>query len=331
MKVRQATANNEKNNGGKRMVNGDLREVYNAIETYYADDGVVEIYGIMYAFLRSIEAKETIFVLTETIEHDGESYNVFTMLNDEDDHEVFPLFTDFSEMSRVKAELESTTERLNVGIMDLGYVLKFLVERQLCDGIAVNPISQNFSAPLAFYNELLRRQLVSHVTLIQADITDLHTDAIVCPTDENFSGTSGVDAAVQSACGEELQNEIAGEKLNIADVAATENVGDLHCKYVFFTRGPIRSENIDHHAALYDCYYNCMNVAKQAGCTSIAFPNISAGVNGVPFEMVMDAATRAVTTWLGENSDYAIDVYFCSYEDGDKERYQSFFDSLAKR
>lgn len=60
--------------------------------------------------------------------------------------------------------------------MDLKYVINFLVERQLCDGIMVNPASQNFNMPLPFYEDVLQRNPVSHITLIQADITELYDE-----------------------------------------------------------------------------------------------------------------------------------------------------------
>lgn len=306
------------------MANGDLRQIYNAIETYYADDGVVEVCGIMNAFIRSIEAEEKLFVITETVEHNGEKHNVFTMIYDEEGHKVFPLFTDMNELIPLKRHLE-IENRCNLGIMELGFVLNFLVERQLCDGIVVNPTSQNFNAPLHFYEDILNRELSSHITLIQADITELYTDAIVSSTDEFLSGTAGVDAAIQQAGGAKLTEKIQ-ERLNISDVLGVKSTGDLHSRLVLFTRGPVYSEEMNYDD-LYYCYYNCMNVAKQAECTSIAFPCICAGENGVPMNIVMSVSTKAVLDWLEANDDFKIDVYFCCYEDGDKENYQNYFDT----
>lgn len=309
------------------MTNSGLREVYNAIATYYADDGEVEVYGIMNAIIRSMEAEEKIFVLTENKKYEGETYTVFVMLNDQEGHEVFPLFTDMSELLPIKQMIEGKS-RVNVASMDLKYVLNFLVERDLCDGIVVNPAGQDFNMPLAFYEDVLKQELESHITLIQANITELYTDIIVSSTDEFLCGKTGVDAAIQKAGGAELRKEIQGQRLNVADVIGIESTGELHSKYVFFTRGPVYTETMSSQA-LYDCYYNSMNVAQQAECTSIAFPCIGAGENSVPIELVIDISTRAVTDWLEKHADFKIDVYFCCYEEGVRELYQKFFDGLV--
>lgn len=88
------------------MAECELKEIYNAIETYLADEGDVEVFGIMNAFIRSMEEERKLYVMTETKEYEGKKYNAFVMLNDEEGHVVFPLFTDVSELYPVKEVLE---------------------------------------------------------------------------------------------------------------------------------------------------------------------------------------------------------------------------------
>lgn len=305
----------------------NLEQVYNAIATFQEDSGTVEVIGIRNAFVRAMMEESKIFVLTEKIEYLGENASAFVILNDGEGHVVFPLFTDLHELMPIKQSME-WEKRLDVSIMELSDVLMMLVSRELCDGVVVNPASLNFSVPLAFCRDVLSSELTSHVTLIHADITELHTDAIVSSTDESISGAAGVDAAIQAKGGEVLREQVREQQLGLADVMGIRKTGDLHAKYVFFTRAPAYSENMSLQA-LYDCYYNCMNVAQQSGSTSIAFPCIGAGQNGIPMELVIEISTKAVIDWLGEHEDYRIDVYFCCYEEGHKEMYQAYFDSIA--
>lgn len=301
-----------------------LTKIKNAICTYNSAEGITEVHEIMNAFWHAMQEKEKVYVLTKTI---AQKYNEYVILDDGEGHAVFPLFTDIQELLPVKAAIEKDI-RLNACIMDLDYVLRFLVEGELCDGIVINPASLNFNMPNPFYEDILDFQPASHITLIHADITDLYTDAIVSPTDEFLSGTGDVDAAIQQAGGAELKEEIREERLGIADVIGTESCGCLHSRLVFFTRPPVYTENMNYRA-LYDCYYNCMNVAQQAECTSIAFPCIGVGKNGIPMDAVIRISTNAVIDWLSEHEDYVIDVYFCCSRAEDKEKYQNYFDGRA--
>ena len=311
------------------MANMDLDKVYKAIATYLMGEGNVELYGIRNALIRAMEADALIYVLTRKQEVDGAMRSSFVLMNDGSGNVVFPLFTDLHELMSVKRVMEGMDTRLDVGIMELKQVLTLLVESGLCDGVVVDPDSLRFNIPLAFYADVLQASLSSHVTLIHADITDLCTDAIVSSTDQYLSGTTGVDAAIRQKGGSELREAVQDVELGIADVLRVEAAGELCSEYVLLTRAPVYSENMSQQA-LYDCYYNCMNVAQQSGCESIAFPCIGAGGHGVPMPMVMEISTAAVTSWMAEHPDYVIDVYFCCYEDGYKEMYQAFFDSLAQ-
>ena len=312
------------------MANGDLSIIRNAINTYNAGENVVEVYGIMHAFIRAMENKEDMFVLTETHEANGEEFSTFLTLTDTDDHVVFPMFTNMQELLRVKAAIGATDTRINVAIMSIDFVIPFLVEKNVCEGIVVDPESLNFNAPISFYEDMLKRSLSSHITLIKADITRLHTDAIVSSTDEHLSGSAGVDAAIQQAAGSEFCENVHKEHLDYADVIGTEAAGELRSKYVFFTRGIEYTGDDDKaYNCYYSCYLHCMNVAQQAECTSIAFPCLGAGENNVPMEIIVKAATSAVIDWLNGHTDYNIDIYFCCLRDGDLEKFQAFFDSIA--
>lgn len=301
--------------------------IYNAVETYQAGEGVVEIIGVRNAFIRAMEAEAKIYVITEKVEIDGREEQIFVILNDGMGHDVFPLFTGMDELTPVLHALEQE-KRYTVALMKLRDTLTLLTENWICDGVIINPASQNLNMPLEFYEDLLKRSLVSHVTLIHADITDLCTDAIVCSADQHISGKSGVDAAIQEKGGEAFRASLQGEELGLADVMGRKSAGALRSKCVFFTRCPVWAE-LPSHQALYDCYCHCMDAAQQTGCTSIAFPCIGAGRNGVPMETVIRLSTRAVTDWMAaHDEDYKIDVYFCCHTDEQRQMYQAYFDGV---
>ena len=75
--------------------------------------------------------------------------------------------------------------------------------------------------------------------IIRQDITKMHVDGIVNTTNEEMVGYSGVDFAIHSAAGPELDVEcqkIAPLGLGEAKITRGYN---LPCKYVIHTSGPV--------------------------------------------------------------------------------------------
>ena len=309
-----------------------LSEIFNAIKTYQAGKGEVEAFGIINAFARSMKEDKHCLVLFQNKMQNGKMDKAFVMMKDKAGHSVFPIFTDITKILPIKQTLEKQGQ-VEIGVMNLKLIITMLSAKQMCDGIIVNPFMQNFNAPLSFFTDMLNKEPVSHVTLIEADFPALHTDATVCPTNETVSGLADADHVILQAGGDEfkaaIQAELQGEPLNVADVIAVQGRGDLRSKYVLFTNVPEYSEsmNVDE---LFECYLNCMNAAKDLKCTSIAFPCTSAAMKGMPMEAVVGASTKAVTTWPAANPDVKIDVYFCCEKTEEKEMYQKFFDRLKK-
>ncbi|KAJ1677998.1 hypothetical protein EV182_004987, partial [Spiromyces aspiralis] len=89
---------------------------------------------------------------------------------------------------------------------------------------------------------------------------------------------------------------------------------------VIHTVGPI-GENPE---ALRSCYKRCLEVAKANGVRSIAFPSISTGVYGYPFENAAKVALDAVTAWIedDDNGTKISRVVFCVFSDSDYATYK---------
>lgn len=147
--------------------------------------------------------------------------------------------------------------------------------------------------------------------IIHQDITTLHCDAIVNPTDFYFSGGGGTDRAIHRAAGPKLHEECDHlPQLNQSEIAVTKGY-DLPCRYVFHTMGPIwvggsRNES----ALLRACYLNALFKAAQMGIKSIAFPLISSGTFGFPKDKVLQIALGAIGNFL-TLLDADLDVTIC--------------------
>lgn len=310
-----------------------LADIFNAIKTYQAAKGDVEAYGIINAFVRSMKENKNCLVLFKNEMQNGKRKRAFVMMRDKAGHTIFPLFTDMTKILFVQKTMEKQGNQVEIGVMGLKEILLMLGSQKMCERIIVNPFMQNFNAPLSFFTDMMRRNLTSHITLIHANIMDLHTDAVVCPTDAEISGKMELESEIREAGGEGyetvIQNALQGEKMDIADVTVVQGVGNIHSKYVLFANVPDYSEATD-TKEIFEIYLNCMNAAKELKCTSIAFPCTSAAMKGLPMEAVIGASATAVTAWLGKNQDTKIDVYFCCAEEEEKAMYQKFFDNLKK-
>jgi len=140
------------------MASSELINAVKLIEEYYKTDTVNGIYDIIAAFRNALMKDEDIYVLTETLNRNGKKYSVFLLLDDGQGHSLFPLLTGVDEMMAVKNRFESSRE-INTGIMKLKYVIKLISEKNICDGVIVNPAGRSFTAPVSFYTDILKEIL----------------------------------------------------------------------------------------------------------------------------------------------------------------------------
>ena len=162
--------------------------------------------------------------------------------------------------------------------------------------------------------------------IIRQDITKMHVDGIVNTTNEEMVGYSGVDFAIHSAAGPELDVEcqkIAPLGLGEAKITRGYN---LPCKYVIHTSGPVWEGGLyGERVLLQSCYLESLKLALKHGCESVAFPLISAGTYGYPKDQVLRFAVQTITEFLHEHE---LMVYLCVF---DRESYtfsQTLFEDI---
>jgi O-acetyl-ADP-ribose deacetylase len=140
------------------------------------------------------------------------------------------------------------------------------------------------------------------VLAVQGDITKLSVDAIVNAANTSLLGGGGVDGAIHRAAGADLL--AACEKLHGCETghAKATPAFSLPAKWVFHAVGPVwRGGSHGEDDLLAGCYSCCMQLAREYGAQSIAFPAISTGVYRFPPDRAARVAVRTVKDHLDES------------------------------
>src|SRR5690349_9948993 len=155
------------------------------------------------------------------------------------------------------------------------------------------------------------------ITLHRGDITtDAEADAIVNAANSSLLGGGGVDGAIHRAAGPELLEEcrrLGG--CETGDARAT-GAGRLPARWVIHTVGPVwRGGGAGEAELLASCHRRSLEVARDLGARSVAFPAISCGIYGYP---IAEAARIAVDAVRAHELDLVRFVLF------DDEAYDAF-------
>lgn len=138
--------------------------------------------------------------------------------------------------------------------------------------------------------------------VLKGDITKLEVDAVVNAANTSLLGGGGVDGAIHRAAGRELLEEcrtLNGCKTGKSKITKGYN---LPAKYVIHTVGPIwYGGNKNERELLKSCYITALNLAKENGIKTIAFPAISCGVYRFPLEEACKIANETVKEFASEN------------------------------
>lgn len=159
--------------------------------------------------------------------------------------------------------------------------------------------------------------------ILQGDLTEMDTDAIVNAANAQLILGGGVAGAIRTKGGPSIQeecNRIGGTHVGGAVITGG---GALKARHVIHAVGPRMGEG-DEDRKLRDATLNSLRLADEKGLKSIAFPAISTGIFGFP----MDRCARIM---LGTVKDYLQGdtslqrVIFCLFGE---EAFKTFVDNL---
>jgi len=152
-----------------------------------------------------------------------------------------------------------------------------------------------------FFNE--------RIIIETGDITQSRVDAVVNAANSSLMGGGGVDGAIHRKGGPDILRECKDirqhrypQGLPPGKAVITAG-GLLPASYVIHTVGPVWKDG-EHgeKETLVQAYVNSLNLARETGVNSIAFPAISTGVYGFPREIAAPLVFSALSKYITDNS-----------------------------
>jgi O-acetyl-ADP-ribose deacetylase (regulator of RNase III) len=140
--------------------------------------------------------------------------------------------------------------------------------------------------------------------LVEGDITQQNTEAIVNAANARLVPGGGVDGAIHRVGGPAIEAEARQLGGCPTGEARITTGGNLKARYVIHTVGPVYKDGLHREPELLaSCYRESLKLASAKGLKTLAFPSISTGVYGYPIEDAAKVALTTVTDYLAQNPE----------------------------
>jgi O-acetyl-ADP-ribose deacetylase len=119
--------------------------------------------------------------------------------------------------------------------------------------------------------------------LVQGDITQQDTEAIVNAANSGLAGGGGVDGAIHRAGGPSIMDECRKIERCPTGEARITRGGNLQARHVIHAVGPIYNNGKSGEAQLLSsAYRSSLQLAQDYHLSSVAFPSLSTGAYRYP-------------------------------------------------
>lgn len=160
--------------------------------------------------------------------------------------------------------------------------------------------------------------MAAQIRILQGDLTQQGTDAIVNAANQKLLGGGGVDGAIHRGAGPALLEACRaipevrpGVRCPTGEARITRGF-ELPARYVIHAVGPVYRGRPGDAELLASAYRSSLELAVTHGLRSIAFPAISCGAYGYPAE---EAAS--ISLQVARERDWSLEeIRFVLFSDG---------------
>jgi len=135
------------------------------------------------------------------------------------------------------------------------------------------------------------------IEVLQCDLTEMNTDAIVNAANARLVLGAGVAGAIKAKGGPKIQEACDAIGGTYVGGAVITTGGNLKAKHVIHAVGPRMGEG-NEDDKLKNATLNSLKLADENNLTSIAFPAISTGIFGFPRERCAEIMLSTVIQYL---------------------------------
>jgi len=161
--------------------------------------------------------------------------------------------------------------------------------------------------------------------LLDGDITEMDTDAIVNAANAKLVLGGGVAGAIRRKGGPSIQEECNKKGPTFVGGAVITTAGNLKAKYVIHAVGPRMGEG-NEDQKLKNATLNSLKLANDNNLKSISFPAISTGIFGFPIERCAEIMLKTTIDYLKGQTGLE-KVVFCLFG---QDSYEVFANQLEQ-
>ncbi|WP_455392056.1 macro domain-containing protein [[Eubacterium] cellulosolvens] len=165
------------------------------------------------------------------------------------------------------------------------------------------------------------------INVVQGDITEMETDALVNAANNRLMMGAGVAGALKRKGGTIIEAEaIKMGPIPIGEAVMT-TAGNLKAKFVIHAAGMGTDLHTDAER-IKSATYNALKRAHEAKLKSISFPSIGTGVGNFPMRVAAEIMMQTVAEFLRNEPNTSIEEIFFVLYTGDA--YHTFAGELRK-
>ena len=154
----------------------------------------------------------------------------------------------------------------------------------------------------------------SVLELVEGDITEMETEAIVNAANAQLIMGGGVAGAIKRKGGPRIQEECNKIGGTFVGGAVITTAGNLKTKHVIHAAGPRMGEG-NEDEKLKNAALNSLKLADENNLKSISFPAISAGIFGFPIHRCAEIMLKTTIDYLKGETGLER-VVFCLFGQG---------------